>query len=129
MDKIMTSDTTVTKGIVVTFTDFIHNAILHYEVEGFHHDHPLSPADARRGKTALIMAFDAATRIDTGWRMVVTHEALDYILASTGFCENTIDIFDCQNDHDAVTRLYNFRSRMKALRLNNNLRVALTKPL
>lgn len=109
------------KGITVTFSDRIHDLLTHYEVDGFHADYRTEAdlARAPRGKAAMVAAFDAATRSGKGWKMEVAPEALDYILAPTGFCLNTLDIFDCGGgDGDPLdTRaVRSFYARMKALR-------------
>jgi hypothetical protein len=112
-----------TTGIRVTFSDRIYDLLMHYEVDGFYCDFRTEEdiAKAPRGKAAMVAAVDAATRSGSGWKMVVAPEALDYFLAPTGFCENTLDIFSCGGG-DEDERPYNVRAvrafcdRMKALR-------------
>ena len=116
------------KGITVTFSDRIHDLLTYYEVDGFRSDYPTEEARAKAcasspvyfpGKVALVEAFEKATRTGRGWSMVVSADALDFLLHPVGFCENALDIFSCgggSGDPADTRAVRAFYARMKALR-------------
>ena len=117
-----------TTGIVVTFSDRLYDLLTHYEVDGFRSDYPTEEARAKAcasspgyfpGKVALVEAFEKATRTGRGWSMVVSADALDFLLHPVGFCENALDIFSCgggSGDPADTRAVRAFYARMKALR-------------